>query len=373
MHLEKKSSLRVSIVKKYSIAMKFFLIVFILLLILPGVSAQNKKEPAFTLISSEQGKLPKEDAVYSYEITTSFSLKKPPAYFHKTEHVTWTKEESPVSNFLKEKPGQKLYFDVAAVSGSYNATDVQNKGKKLSYSTNRTLTSSESDQLFGSSELIRTASGAVLLISIPNITTWAPFSGSDNQPTECAHVGSYGDAKYAYQFSFTEAELRKWDDVKKNWQASCKLDPDYNSGDFSSSVKMRVTLNYLAEEKPSLLLAGCESLIVGETGSLTATAKPSSGTYRYWSEGNEVSISGSDAQAKITANAPGKTKVWVEYTTPKGEQIKESKTIYAIKLNSINDGNPLQIGLYDVKGKPTKGIKPVPVAVEPASGEYTKI
>lgn len=327
------------------------------------VSAQNKNGLQFTIVSSETGKSINEKSDYSRETTTTFSIRPAPTFYIETEHVLWSNEESPIATFLKSKVGKSLHFDVSAISGNYNGSDIQNNGKRLSFSTNRSMTSSESDEWFGASTLTRTATGGILSIFIPDFTVWAPWSGGDNQPSECLHYGSYGEN--GIQIILTNAELSKWEGVTKNWKGSCNIEDSYFSDDLSNSLGLQIQFNYSTEEKPSLQFTGCESLVVGETATLSAEGKPSAGTYRYWSDDNAVSISGSGSEAKITGISPGETTVWVEYTSPKGEKVKKSKTIHSLQVNSINNGKLLQLGLHDAKGRPINALKTVPVSVEP--------
>ena len=126
------------------------------------------------------------------------------------------------------------------------------------------------------------------------------------------------------------------------------------------------------EEKPMITLAGCVNMVVGESSLLPVSFKPAGGTIRYWTEGKGITVSDGGNGANVKATEPGKAIVWAEYTTPKGVKIKKSKTVYSLKVNSINSGNPLQLGLYDVKGNPTNGLKAVPVSIEPA-GEVTQL
>ncbi|MEO6683853.1 MAG: hypothetical protein ABIN48_13605 [Ginsengibacter sp.] len=122
------------------------------------------------------------------------------------------------------------------------------------------------------------------------------------------------------------------------------------------------------EEKPSILIAGCESITVGESSILNVSYTPAGGKMRYWAEGIGVTVSDAGNGAKIQGTAAGKAIIWAEYTTAKGEKIKKSHTVHSLKVNSLNDNKPLQIGLYNAKGKPTDGIKTIAVSVQPASG-----
>ena len=124
------------------------------------------------------------------------------------------------------------------------------------------------------------------------------------------------------------------------------------------------------DEDIDLQLNGCGSLVVGETTILPVTYKPIGGKIKYWAEGKGISVSDNGGGAKVTGTTPGEGTVWAEYTTNDGEKVKKSKVMTSLKLNSINQGDPLKIGLYDAKGRRLKTMRTVPVSMEPADKSY---
>jgi hypothetical protein len=136
-----------------------------------------------------------------------------------------------------------------------------------------------------------------------------------------------------------------------------------------------INVVYAINQKPEdedieLQLNGCGSLVVGETTILPVNYKPTGGKIKYWAEGKGISVSNEGGGAKVTGTAPGEGTVWAEYTTNDGEKVKKSKVMTSLKLNSINQGEPLKIGLYDAKGRRLKSMRTVPVRMEPADKSY---
>ncbi len=111
-------------------------------------------------------------------------------------------------------------------------------------------------------------------------------------------------------------------------------------------------------------------MVVGETTILPVTYKPIGGKIKYWAEDKGISVSDNGGGAKVTGTTPGEGPVWAEYTTNDGEKVKKSKVMTSLKLNSINQGDPLKIGLYDAKGRRLKTMRTVPVSMEPADKSY---
>ena len=116
----------------------------------------------------------------------------------------------------------------------------------------------------------------------------------------------------------------------------------------------------------TISIAGCGSLVVGESTLLPVSYQPEGGKVRYWTQGTGITVSDGSGGALVKATEPGEGSMWAEYTTKDGDKVKESKSITSLRLISINGGDPLQIGLYNAKGRPLKAIKTVPIIIEPA-------
>lgn len=138
----------------------------------------------------------------------------------------------------------------------------------------------------------------------------------------------------------------------------------------SESGVCNINIIYGINRKPQvkdkdIQVNGCESVVVGETRLLPVTLHPKGGKVKYWAEGKGISISDGGNGVKVTGTEPGEGTVWIEYTTADGQKMKKSKSMTSLRLNSINQGEPIKIGLYDAKGRRLKALKTVPVKVEP--------
>ena len=138
----------------------------------------------------------------------------------------------------------------------------------------------------------------------------------------------------------------------------------------SESEVCNIDIIYGINRKPKVKnidvqINGCESVVVGETRLLPVTLHPKGGKVKYWAEGNGISVSDGGNGVKVTGTEPGEGTVWIEYTTVDGQKMKKSKSMTSLRLNSINLGEAVKIGLYNAKGRRLKALKTVPVKVEP--------
>lgn len=108
-------------------------------------------------------------------------------------------------------------------------------------------------------------------------------------------------------------------------------------------------------------LTGCTDIVVGQRGTLTATT---GGTYRFTANKSGVlDIATRGNSATLTAIAPGIVTVKAE-RTDRG-RATSSEVVYSLRVKSINNGQPVQVGLYDEKGRRIVRAE-VPVDVQPA-------
>lgn len=158
-----------------------------------------------------------------------------------------------------------------------------------------------------------------------------------------------------YQASWKESEN------KKRHTAS---GPEYRTSE--TTVKITV-MPYKESDKPVVTIDGCKDLAVGETGTVTATAKPTGGSFKFWVEPSDlITVSASDASATLTGQTPGRGVLMVEYTTPDGKTAQTSVEVSCVTIESYNGGQAIpQIALFDIDGKKKSGILTVPVTGQP--------
>lgn len=140
--------------------------------------------------------------------------------------------------------------------------------------------------------------------------------------------------------------------------------PEYRTSE--TTVEITV-MPYKESDKPVVTLDGCKDLGVGETGTVTATAKPVGGSFKFWVEPSDMmSVSASEATATLTGQKPGRGVLMVEYTTPDGKTAQTSAEASCVTIESYNGGQPIpQIALFDIDGKKKSGIVTVPVKGQP--------
>jgi hypothetical protein len=117
-------------------------------------------------------------------------------------------------------------------------------------------------------------------------------------------------------------------------------------------------------EAESFALTGCTDIVVGSRTTLTVTAARGGGSYRFSdNKPGVLSIATHGASATLTATAPGIVTVKAE-RTDKARSPSASEVVYSLEVKSINRDNPVQMGLYDAKGRPISH-HDVPVEVVP--------
>ena len=158
-----------------------------------------------------------------------------------------------------------------------------------------------------------------------------------------------------YQGSWKESEN------KKRHTAS---GPEYRTSE--TTVEITV-MPYKESDKPVVTIDGCKDLAVGETGTVTATAKPTGGSFKFWVEPSDlITVSASDASATLTGQTPGRGVLMVEYTMPDGKTAQTSAEVSCVTIESYNGGQAIpQIALFDIDGKKKSGILTVPVTGQP--------
>lgn len=166
-----------------------------------------------------------------------------------------------------------------------------------------------------------------------------------------------------YQASWKESENKKRHTV--------------NGPEFTTNVTtVEITvMPYKESDKPVVTIDGCKDLGVGETGTVTATAKPTGGSFRFWVEPSDlITVSASGASATLTGQTPGRGVLMVEYTTPDGKTAQSSSEVSCVSIESYNGGEAIpQIALFDIDGKKKSGILTVPVNGQPENaGELVK-
>lgn len=159
-----------------------------------------------------------------------------------------------------------------------------------------------------------------------------------------------------YQGSWKESESK---------QRHTASGPEFTTSE--TTVEITV-MPYKESDKPVVTMEGCKDLGVSETGTITATAKPVGGSFKFWVEPSDLmAVSSHGNTASVTGKTPGKGVIMVEYTTPDGKTAQTSQAASCAKIEKYNGGQPIpQIALYDIDGKKLTGIKTVPVDAQPA-------
>ena len=210
-------------------------------------------------------------------------------------------------------------------------------------------------QLDELAELERTASGAIL----------RAYTAVGNNLSE------WGVADEAFEqvwpkvteFVLTDKDIQAWQQISRTNTRSGSYDDDNIS--ITLSVKMEVP----DLEEPEVTLEGCSDMAIGESGQLTASGKPAGGSYRFWTEPSDaLSVHSDGASATLKGASPGRATIFVEYTSPKGATVQNTKSGACVKVDSYNGGQPIpQVAFYDFDGNRLKGIN-VPVSIQPSDG-----
>jgi len=134
-----------------------------------------------------------------------------------------------------------------------------------------------------------------------------------------------------------------------------------------TQLEARLTLSYGAGPSPQISLQGCSELGVGQQSTVTAKGEPDGGAYRFWLDPpSTLQVVGQGATADLTGMSAGRGTLYVEYTAPGGKTEQTSQPAVCVAVQSINGGQPVpKIGLFDVLGKRTSGIRSLPVSIEP--------
>ena len=162
----------------------------------------------------------------------------------------------------------------------------------------------------------------------------------------------------------------------KGYQANCRISERKNihtvdgTENRTSETTVQVTIApYKESDKPVITLQGCADPGVGGTETVTATAKPEGGRFKFWVEPSDLlTVSANDATATLTGVTPGQGSLMVEYTTFDGKTAQTSMEASCVRIDSYNQGQAIpQIAFYDIDGKKKNGLLTVPVSGQPGN------
>jgi hypothetical protein len=122
----------------------------------------------------------------------------------------------------------------------------------------------------------------------------------------------------------------------------------------------------------NLAVTGCADVASGSKSQLTARGEPAGGSYRWWTEPEQViALAPQGASAALSGGKPGFTTVHVEYTAPGGKKEQATQPATHVRVVSINQGGAVaKLGLYDADGKPRSQTRSIPLQVEPAGDTH---
>ena len=165
-------------------------------------------------------------------------------------------------------------------------------------------------------------------------------------------------------FVLTDKDIQAWEQISRTNVASGSGEDEH------LTVKLSVKMEDADLKKPEVTLEGCSEMGIGESGQLTASGDPGGGSYRFWTEPSDaLNIQASGASATLKGASPGRATIFVEYTSPKGATVQQTKSGACVKVDLYNGGEVIpQIAFYDVTGKRLPGIKNIPVAIQPQDG-----
>jgi hypothetical protein len=194
---------------------------------------------------------------------------------------------------------------------------------------------------------------------------WKDYGGPiEDYGISCSGGCSMPDDKNCNIFKTGKGYTASWSS-SENKKGSTSNGIEYYTNETSIEV---IIVPYKESEKPTVILAGCTYPAVGEQSNITATAKPEGGSYRFWSEPNDILTVTSDgsSSATITGLTPGKGLLLLEYTTPDGKTAQTSMEASCVSIESYNGGAAIpQIALFDIDGKKKSDILTVPVKGQP--------
>lgn len=120
-----------------------------------------------------------------------------------------------------------------------------------------------------------------------------------------------------------------------------------------------------AASGPALELAGCADLPVGVSGTLTARASPTGGTYRWSSDGEALELAPLGGAAVLSCVAPGHATVRLAYQAPDGRTFDASRKATCFELRGFERVEPLEVPLHDELGRELPPVV-VPLALAPS-------
>lgn len=128
-----------------------------------------------------------------------------------------------------------------------------------------------------------------------------------------------------------------------------------------------LTLKYKRNETdPSVSLAGCAALPLGQSTTVAAVVEPRGGTLRFSAEpGSAFAVRSQGLDAQVSASAPGKGHIKAEYTYD-GKSASAEISAAGLQLKSINGGAPIpKLGLLDIDGLPNNKVYTFPFDLNP--------
>lgn len=118
--------------------------------------------------------------------------------------------------------------------------------------------------------------------------------------------------------------------------------------------------------KAKVALTGCTDVVVGQAANLRASGTPAGGKFNFKAQDpSVVEVMPLGSSATINGASPGVTHVDVDYTAPTGDKATASEVVHCVKVESINEGKPVKVGMYDEKGNRLEAKHDVPVSVLP--------
>ncbi len=305
-------------------------------------------KPAFIVTYEESGK--NANASWKYSATVKFSLSASNGWFYvnKSGIPDFTKLiDFDPARFLKLEPESVIGFYPSEVdeSGSGGAADAASYTRVLTPDGTETLVENTSEgtktiitteadirrrygmttdgsayyfnarsyQIAGQlAELERTETGAILR---------AYTSVGDN-------LGEWGVSQETMEqvfpkvvtFVLTDQDIKAWQQISRTNVASGSGEDEH------LTVKLSVKMEVPDLEKPEVTLEGCSDLGIGELGQLTALGKPEGGSYRYWAEPSDfLTLQADGPSATLKGASPGRTTVFVEYTSPEGATVQKTR------------------------------------------------
>jgi hypothetical protein len=249
-------------------------------------------------------------------------------------------------NIAGMRPGQTRRFPLAWLQGSATAVMGSDRGTT---SVNGPPPAGDGSYV----EVQRKEQGATFRFGIGSVPT-------DSEPFGAC--GSQIWQPWPPLLEITEQELADFGNISKALQLTMPL------GDNNCVGSGVATLTIASSPGAQVSLEGCSEFAVGQQATVIAKGSPAGGAYRFRVEPpSTLNVAEQGAVATISGVEPGRATLHVEYAVSRGKPVRASQPVTSLRIDSINGGEPVpKIGLFDVKGKRTSAILPIPVSVQPA-------